>query len=135
MFEDIKGKWNEGCTGRKEGRSPRQRRMLAEQRPEVYVDRNRVAIKSYLSYCYLRRNSPQVSRNEHARIVRSATARRPTAEAELPGRLFVRTHSRDLCTPLYTDRIYFNGRISARMHVPISHGNDATNPLRTSCKR
>ena len=39
---------------------------------EVYVDRNRVAIKSYLSYCYLRRNSPQVARNEHARIVRSA---------------------------------------------------------------
>ncbi|KAK1134586.1 hypothetical protein K0M31_007368 [Melipona bicolor] len=36
---------------------------------EVYVDRNRAAIKSYLSYCYLRRNSPQVARNEHARIV------------------------------------------------------------------
>lgn len=35
---------------------------------------------------------------------------------------------------VHTDRIYFNGRISARMHVPIFHGNDATNPVRTSCK-
>lgn len=48
--------------------------------PEVYVDRNRVAIKSYLSYCYLRRNSPQVARNEHARIVRSAAASKQTSK-------------------------------------------------------
>ena len=76
----YKRKMEQGSTGcRKEGRDGPSRQPVhyhdarGEHRTEVvYVDRNRVAIKSYLSYCYLRRNSPQVARNEHARIVRPA---------------------------------------------------------------
>lgn len=130
---------------RKGGRSSLPRHICVRvRRQRCTVDRNRAAIKSYLSYCYLGRNSPQVG-YEHARMVSKATTTGANilclslSLASPLYTLFVRTHCREIRAHRSTDRIYFNGRISAHARAPsllsfFHVRNDAT-PQTTERKR
>lgn len=92
-------------------------------RQRCTVDRNRAAIKSYLSYCYLGRNSPQVG-YEHARMVSKAT----TTGANIlclslspplcTPCLYVHTVARSVHTGLLTGYILMVGFLRMRVHLP-----------------
>lgn len=111
---------------------------VAGGRQRCTVDRNRAAIKSYLSYCYLGRNSPQVGIGTSTRewYVRSASHDdRSQHSLSLGPPVCTYTLSRDLCAVCpHTDGIYFNGRVSA--HAPsFPSFFHVRNPAEQSCKR
>lgn len=111
---------------RKGGRSSLPRHTCVRVgRQRCTVDRNRAAIKSYLSYCYLGRNSPQVG-YEHARMVSKAT----TTGANIlclslslspplcTPCLYVHTVARSVHTGLLTGYILMVGFLRMRVHLP-----------------
>lgn len=109
---------------RKGGRSSLPRHTCVRlRRQRCTVDRNRAAIKSYLSYCYLGRNSPQVG-YEHARMVSKATTTGANilclslSLASPLYTLFVRTHCREIRAHRSTGYILMVGFLRMRVHLP-----------------
>lgn len=108
---------------------------VAGGRQRCTVDRNRAAIKSYLSYCYLGRNSPQVGIGTSTRewYVRSASHDDRSQHSLSLAPPFVRTHCREICAQcvrVLTGYILMVGFLRMRLPSHLSF-----NPAEQSCKR